>query len=210
MATSRNDRWAGVGLKSHLSSGMASTRPSTRVRVLSHVALVAVRKLVAGKLGGAGVWANAGLATRTASAATRTLLLNECVIIAPPVWVKVLCHVRTSPASVRYLGPRTHDSMTGAPPPAFGRTRGRLDADSLSADSCAHQGKRSPGGLADGIVAARQVRAHERSGATSALRRGGVRIGWHRDRGRGLAHAEADASRSPRGRRRQAIAPARA
>jgi hypothetical protein len=50
--------------------------------VLSHVALVGVRKLVAGKLD----WAAAGLAPRTASTATRTLRLNECVVIAPPVW----------------------------------------------------------------------------------------------------------------------------
>src|SRR5213593_285495 len=69
MTLSRKVRTLGVGLKSYLSSGMTSTIPMTRLRVLSHVALAGVRKLVAGKLG----WAGAAPAVlRIASAATTT------------------------------------------------------------------------------------------------------------------------------------------
>src|SRR5438093_6578909 len=69
MTLSRKVRTLGVGLKSYLSSGMTSTIPMTRLRVLSHVALAGVRKLVAGKLGSAGA---AAPVLRIASAATTT------------------------------------------------------------------------------------------------------------------------------------------
>src|SRR5207244_12501024 len=69
MTLSRKVRTFGVGLKSYLSSGMTSTIPMTRLRVLSHVALAGVMKLVAGMLG----WAGAALAVlRIASVETTT------------------------------------------------------------------------------------------------------------------------------------------
>src|SRR6185436_5903900 len=78
MTFSRNVRTLGVGLKSYLSSGMTSTIPMTRRRVLSHVALAGVRKLVGGKLG----WAAAAAAVpRIESATTTTLRVNEFQVI---------------------------------------------------------------------------------------------------------------------------------
>src|SRR5438128_4948552 len=89
MTLSRKVRTAGVGLKSYLSSGMTSTIAMTRLRVLSHVALAGVRKLVAGKPG----WAAAAPTVPSiASTATTTLRVNEFLVIQadPPVGCRVL------------------------------------------------------------------------------------------------------------------------
>src|SRR5215471_15883861 len=91
MRTSRTVRTAGVGRKSYLSSGRASAMPRTRLRVLSHVALVGVRKLVAGNFDGApgaeplGVCAIPGVAQSTASMATTTRRTNAFLLMGPPV-----------------------------------------------------------------------------------------------------------------------------
>src|SRR5215471_38650 len=91
MRTSRAVRTAGVGLKSYLSSGTASAMPRTRLRVLSHVALVGVRKLVAGNFDGApgaealGACAIAGAVQSTASMATITRRTNAFLLMSPPV-----------------------------------------------------------------------------------------------------------------------------
>src|SRR5437867_1232043 len=82
MTLSRKVRTVGTGLKSYLSSGMTSTIPMTRLRVLSHVVLAGVRKLVAGNAG----WAAAAPAVPSiASAATTTLTANEFLAIVPPI-----------------------------------------------------------------------------------------------------------------------------
>src|SRR2546426_188323 len=81
MTLSRNVRTVGVGLKSYLSSGMTSTIAMTRLRVLSHVALAGVRKLVVGKPG----WAAAAPTVPSiASMATTTLRVNEFLVIVLP------------------------------------------------------------------------------------------------------------------------------
>src|SRR5215471_8960489 len=91
MRTSRAVRTAGVARKSYLSLGIASAMPRTRLRVLSHVALVAVRKLVAGNFDGApgvgalGVCAIAGVVQSTASMATTTRRTNAFLLMSPPV-----------------------------------------------------------------------------------------------------------------------------
>src|SRR5262245_37595069 len=82
MTLSRKVRTFGVGLKSYLSSGMTSTIPMTRVRVLSHVALAGVRKLVAGKPGWA---ATAPTEPSIESATTTRLRVNEFRVIVPPI-----------------------------------------------------------------------------------------------------------------------------
>src|SRR5215475_3518020 len=82
MTLSRKVRTFGVGLKSYLSSGMTSTIPMTRLRVLSHVALAGVRKLAAGKPG----WAAAAPTVPSIrSAAITTLRVNELLVIVPPL-----------------------------------------------------------------------------------------------------------------------------
>src|SRR5947209_173682 len=82
MTTSRKLRTAGVGLKSYLSSGMTSTMPVTRLRVLSHVALTGVWKLVGGKL----VWPVVSpTLPRIASAMIATLVGNVFLIMIPPI-----------------------------------------------------------------------------------------------------------------------------
>jgi hypothetical protein len=55
----------------------------TRLRVLSHVALAGVRKLVGGKLGCA---AAAAAVPRIESTTTTTLRVNAFRIIVPPIW----------------------------------------------------------------------------------------------------------------------------
>src|SRR5215467_3456691 len=91
MRTSRTVRTAGVGRKSYLSSGIASAIPRTRPRVLSHVALVGVRKLVAGNFDGApgaealGVCAIPGVVQSTISKATTTRRTNAFLLMNPPV-----------------------------------------------------------------------------------------------------------------------------
>src|SRR5215831_8862597 len=91
MRTSRAVRTAGVGRKSYLSSGTASAMPRTRLRVLSHVALVGVRKLVAGNFDGApgaealGVCAIPGVVQSTASMATTTRPANAFLLMSPPL-----------------------------------------------------------------------------------------------------------------------------
>jgi hypothetical protein len=75
----------GVGLKSYLSSGIASMSPSTSVRVLSHVALAGARKLVGvGWTGDAplplgGVCANTGAELMIISETTTTLHAKKIV-----------------------------------------------------------------------------------------------------------------------------------
>src|SRR4029453_10198708 len=99
--TSRKLRTVGVGLKSHLSSGIASTSPTTRVRVLSHVALAGARKLVGAgwdadaPLPPADVCANAGMAPRITSETTTTLRAKELVRMTPPEAVRGSAHYGT-------------------------------------------------------------------------------------------------------------------
>src|SRR5262249_10383702 len=68
--------------------------PTTRVRVLSHVVLAGVRKLVGAgwvadaPLPPAGVCANAGMAPRITSETTTTLRLSELVRMTPPEAVR--------------------------------------------------------------------------------------------------------------------------
>src|SRR5262249_34158383 len=78
-------RTVGVGLKSHLSSGIASMSPTTRVRALSHVVLAGVRKLCVADalLPPAGVCANAGVAPRITKETTTTLRLSALVRMPP-------------------------------------------------------------------------------------------------------------------------------
>src|SRR4026209_701951 len=128
MRVSRAVRTAGVGRKSYLSSGTLSAMPRTRLRVLSQVAFVGARKLVAGDLDGApgggppGVWAIPGVAQRTTSTAATARRTNVSLVMGHLSGDETAAGTRPFPARGDAITP-TVDSTE--------RARG------LGVDSCA-------------------------------------------------------------------------